>query len=63
LGHADIASFPAIRAIIQTVCAELHVNLPLANRAILFTVAIGFRLVTLNANDWSLHGDLQENST
>src|SRR5580692_1111611 len=60
-GH--IASFPAVRAIIQSVCAELHVDLPLANRAVFFAAAIAFRLVTLSANDGTRHGSLQENST
>lgn len=54
-----VASFPAVRAIVQSICAELHVQLPLANRAVLFTVALAFRLVALNANDRTLHGSLQ----
>jgi hypothetical protein len=51
----DVASFPALRAIIQAVSAKLHVDLPLAYRAILFAVATAFRLVTLNAHYRSLH--------
>ena len=54
----DIASFPAVRAIIQAVGAELHVDLPFANRTILLTVTLTFRLVALNANYRSLHGSL-----
>ena len=58
-----VASFPAVRAIVQTVRAELHVDLPFANRAVLFAVAIAFRLVTLYANDGTRHGSLHENCT
>jgi hypothetical protein len=61
--EGDIASFAAIRAVVQAVCAELYVYLPLANRAILFTIALAFRFVTLNAKDWTLHGSLLENCT
>src|ERR1700722_14908268 len=52
----DIASFPAIRAIIEAISAEPHVDLPFANGAILLTVTLTFRLVPLNANYGSLHG-------
>src|SRR5208282_1388665 len=58
--EGDVASFPAVRAIIQAVRAKLNVHLPLANRAILFAVALAFRLVTLNANDRTLHRSLQQ---
>src|SRR5208337_385323 len=61
--EGDVAGFPAVRAIIQSVRAQLHVNLPLANRAIFFTVAVAFRPVTLPANDGTSHGSLHENCT
>jgi hypothetical protein len=61
--EGNIASFPAIRAIVKAIGAELHIDLPFANRAILFAIALAFRPVTLNANDWTLHGSLQENCT
>src|SRR5580692_8739866 len=59
-GH--VASFPAVRAIVRAVRAELYVHLPLANGAVLFTVAVRFRAVALAADDRTRHGSLLENS-
>src|SRR5271167_1134552 len=54
--EGDIASFQAVRA-------QLHIDLPLANRAVFFAVAVAFRPVTLPANDGTRHGSLHENCT
>ncbi len=57
-GQRDFAGFPAIGTIIETVGAEAHVLLPLADGAVLFTGAALFRQVALRAIGRSLHKGL-----
>src|SRR5258706_15405277 len=57
--QGNIASFPAIRTIVESVCAQAHVVLPFADGAILFAGAIFFRLVAHYADDGTGHGSLQ----
>ena len=58
-----VARLPAVRAVVETVGAEPHFILSLANGAVLFTRALLFRLVTHRAGDGTGHGSLLENCT
>ena len=62
-GKRDVAGFPAIRAVVQTIHAEFHVVLPFADGAVLFAGAALFRQVALRAMGWTLHRGLFENFT
>src|SRR6266581_1942986 len=57
-GQRDVAGFPAIGAIVETVGAKAHVQLPLANGAISFTRATIFGQVTLRTKGLTLHKSL-----
>jgi hypothetical protein len=59
----DVAGFPAIRAIVETVHAKAYVVLSLADGAIFFADAALFGQIALRANGGSLHKSLQENCT
>jgi hypothetical protein len=61
--EGDVAGFPAIRAIVETVHAKAYVVLPFANGAVFFTDAPLFRQITLGANGGTLHNGLRENFT
>jgi len=47
LGHADVARFPAIRAIVFAIHAEADIMETLAVTAIAVTLALEFRQVAL----------------
>ena len=49
--EADIASFPAIRAIVEAVHAETNALHALADGAVSFASALVFRLVALGAEN------------
>ena len=53
--EGNVAGFPAIRAIVETVHAQAHVMLPLADGAVSFADAALFRQIALRANGRSLH--------
>src|SRR6266849_258308 len=55
----NVAGFPAIRTIVQTVCAQVNIVLTLADGAVFFARAVFFRLVTHRADHGTGHGDLQ----
>src|SRR5712692_4018718 len=55
----NVAGFPAIRTIVQTVCAQVNVVLTLADGAVFFTLAAFFRLVAHRADHGTGHGSLQ----
>src|ERR1700730_4654686 len=55
----NIASFPAIRTVVETVGAHVHVVLPFADRAVLFARTARFRHVAHRATDGTGHGSLQ----
>jgi hypothetical protein len=57
--QGDVAGFPAIRTIVQTVSAHAHVVLAFADGAVLFAGALLFRLVAHHAKDGTGHGSLQ----
>src|SRR6266581_851400 len=57
-GQRAVAGVPAIWAIGETVGAEGHVQLPLANGAISFAGAAVFGQVTLRTKGLTLHKDL-----
>jgi hypothetical protein len=61
--QGNIAGFPAIRAIIESVRAQADAMLAFADGAILLAGAIFFRLVAHRADDGTGHGSLQGNST
>lgn len=54
-GQCDVAGFPAIRAIVETVGAKANVYLALADGAVPFAGATIFRQVALRAIGRSLH--------
>src|SRR5271154_2609053 len=56
IGERNIASFPAVRAIVQAIRAEAHLHLALADSAILVASAIFFRFVALRADNLCGHG-------
>src|SRR6266446_1944514 len=62
-GQRHVASFPAIRAIVETVGAKAYVVLSFADGAVPFTGAALFRQVALRAMGRTLHGASPENST
>ena len=51
VGKRHVTRFAAIGAIIQPVGTQAHVDLALADGAILFTVAVFLGLVALHANN------------
>src|SRR5258708_8679616 len=55
----NVAGFPAIRTIVQTVCGQANVVLTLADGAVFFARAALFRLVAHRADDRTGHGSLQ----
>src|ERR1700694_3591755 len=57
--QGNVARFPAIGTIVEPVCAQTHVVLAFADRAVLFAGAALFRLVAHHANDGTGHGSLQ----
>jgi len=57
-GQRDVASFPAIGAVEETVGAKAHVYLPLADSAVLFAGAAIFRQITLRAKGRTWHKGL-----
>src|SRR5882724_11919505 len=64
IGESNVAGFPAIRAVVEAIHAQVDLLLPLANRAILFAGAEGFRLIALLASDWTAdHECLHKNCT
>src|SRR6266851_5338284 len=56
-GH--VAGFPAIRTVVEAVCAQAHVVLTLANGAVFLAGAALFRHVAHRAKDGTGHGSLQ----
>src|SRR6266478_3153531 len=56
-GH--VAGFPAIRTVVEAVCAQAHVVLTFANGAVLLAGAALFRHVAHRAKDGTGHGSLQ----
>src|SRR5712671_5573010 len=52
----DIAGFAAFGAIVQTVCGQADVMLPLADGAVFFAAAVLFRFVAHGADDGTGHG-------
>jgi hypothetical protein len=61
--EGDVARFPAVRAIIEAVRAELDLILAFANGAVFFARAVFFRLVTQGTHYRTRHERLQENCT
>jgi hypothetical protein len=57
--QGNIAGLPAIRTIVEPVCAEAYVVLAFADGAILLAGAMFFRLVAHHADDGTGHGSLQ----
>src|SRR5258708_25233758 len=57
--QGNVAGFPAIRTIVEPVCAHAHVVLAFADGAVLLAGAALFRLVAHHANDRTGHGSLQ----
>src|SRR5438552_2387716 len=57
-GQRNVASFPAIWAIVEAVGAQAHVYLALADGAISFAGAAIFRQVALRAKGLTLHKGL-----
>src|ERR1700686_3454219 len=55
----NVAGFPAIRTVVETVCAHAHIVLPFTDRAVLFASAALFRHVAHRATDGTGHGSLQ----
>src|SRR5580700_8270822 len=53
--NGDVAGFPAIRAIVETIHTKAHVVLSLADGAVLFADAALFRQIALRTNGGSLH--------
>jgi hypothetical protein len=53
--NGDVAGFAAVRAIVETVRAELHTLLAFADRAVLVTIAAAFGLVALHAKSRATH--------
>jgi hypothetical protein len=57
LRESDIAGFPAIRAIVEAVYAQVHLFHALADGAVLLATTLILGLVALNAHDLSVgHG-------
>src|SRR5216683_6909267 len=56
-GH--VAGFPAIRTVVEPVCAHAHVVLAFADDAVLLAGAALFRHVAHRAMDGTGHGSLQ----
>ena len=59
VGQGNIAGFPAIRTVVEAVCAQAYVVLAFADGAILLAGAMFFRLVAHHADDGTGHGCLQ----
>jgi len=57
-GKRDVAGFPAIGAIVETIGAKADVVLAFADGAVPFATAAFFRQVALRAIGRSLHGGL-----
>ena len=57
--QGNVAGFPAIGTVIETVCPQAHVVLTFAYRAIFFASAALFRQVAHRAMDGTGHGSLQ----
>src|SRR5258708_14056189 len=57
--QGNVAGFPAIRTVVEPVCAHAYVVLALADGAVLLAGAVLFRLVAHHANDRTGHGSLQ----
>jgi hypothetical protein len=55
LGHADFASFPAIRAVVFAIHAESHTLLALAVAAVAIARALSLRQVALRTENCGLH--------
>jgi hypothetical protein len=55
----NVAGFPAIRAVVETIHAETHVVLAFADGAIFLAGATLFRHITHHAKDGTGHGSLQ----
>src|ERR1700687_1389438 len=55
----NVAGFPAIRTVVETVCAQAHIVLAFADGAVLLAGAALFRHVAHRAEDRSGHGSLQ----
>ena len=53
--EGNVAGFPAIRAIVETVHAKADVVLPFADGAVFFADAALFGQIALRANGGSLH--------
>jgi hypothetical protein len=58
-GH--VASFTAVGAIVETICAQPDFVLPFADGAVLFADALMFRFVASRAENGTGHGGLPEN--
>src|SRR5713226_4773932 len=56
-GH--VAGFPAIRTVVEPVCAHAHIVLAFADGAVLLAGAALFRHVAHRAKDRTGHGSLQ----
>jgi hypothetical protein len=57
--QGNVAGFPAIRTVVEPVCAHAHVVLAFADGAVLLAGAMLFRLITHRANDGTGHESLQ----
>ena len=57
--QGDVAGFPAIWTVVESVAAHAHIVLAFADGAVLFAGAILLRFVAHHANDGTGHGSLQ----
>ena len=64
IGKRYVASFPAVRAIVKAIHAQVYLFLPFADAAILFASAERFCFLALHADDRpARHQHPQENCT
>src|SRR6266404_632954 len=57
--QGNVAGFPAIRTVVESICAHAHVVLAFADGAILLAGAALFRHIAHRAKDGTGHGSLQ----
>src|ERR1700730_285278 len=57
--QGNIAGFPAIRTVVEPICAQAGVVVAFADGAILLAGAMFFRLIAHHADDGTGHGSLQ----
>src|SRR5689334_14740654 len=63
LRKRHIARFPAIRAVVQTIGAEVYVVHALADGTVFFASALVFRFVALRTDNWTVRHWLSPRKT